>query len=383
MSQLSSFIRDNIEQILSEWEEFARNTAGAETMAIATLRDHARDMLGAISDDLDRPQTARQQSNKARGGSDADAGGIFTAAQEHGAGRAESGFTIEAMIAEFRALRASVMRLWTQRHSPIEADGLDDLMRFNEGIDQAIAESVAQFSRDVGQSKERFLAILGHDLRNPIGAVITSAAFMLEHASESGDLAQPYRSLIEGVSRSGRRMEHMVADLLEFARLSFGHMIPVQRVDGDLADVVRGVVAEVRASSPERRITMSVKGDLRGEWDADRLFQAFTNLVANAVHHGSAAAPIRVTACGEPNDVVIAVQNAGPVLGEQAVKSILHGMDDPARSDASDRHHLGLGLYIVNRIVMAHGGSVGLESSDEQGTTFTVRLPRTAERAPA
>jgi signal transduction histidine kinase len=387
MTQLSAFIRENIEPILAEWEEFARNLTGGESMDIGALREPAKDMLGTIADDLDQAQTAQQQSDKARGGADADvdpnAAGLFTAAQEHGAGRAEHGFSVEEMIAEFRALRASVTRLWAQQHEVIDAQGFRDLTRFNESVDQAMAESVAQYSRGVGESRERFLAILGHDLRNPIGAITTSTAFMLEHASDSDDLAQPYRSLIEAIARSARRMSQMVADLLEFARVSFGHMIPIERAAMDLTDVVRGVVAEVRESSPERRITLNITGDLRGEWDADRLFQAITNLLTNAVQHGSPAAPIRVTASGKANTVVIAVQNAGPTLGEQQIKQIARGMDEPARSSPGDRHHLGLGLYIVNKIVTAHGGRVGVQSSDEAGTTFTLSLPRVAERAPA
>ena len=111
MPRLSSFIRTNVEPILDGWESFARTLPQGEAMDVAALRDHAKDMLLVIAKDLDDPQTPAEETGKAHGESDAGAGAAPTAAQEHGAGRAESGFTVEQMVAEFRALRASVMRL--------------------------------------------------------------------------------------------------------------------------------------------------------------------------------------------------------------------------------------------------------------------------------
>ncbi|HMA25487.1 MAG TPA: sensor histidine kinase, partial [Gemmatimonadaceae bacterium] len=296
MRRLSTFIRQNNEAILAEWETFARSLPRGETMDIAALRDHAKAMLGVIADDLDLPQTAQEQTDKAKGESDADAEATVTstAAQEHGAGRAESGFTVGQMVAEFRALRASVMRLWSKSREEVGDEDLRDITRFNEAVDQAIAESITRYTQDIGQSKERFLAILGHDLRNPVGAIVTSTAFMLDNARQSGDLPQPYLGLMGGVARSARRINQMVADLLEFARVSFGEAIPVERGAMDIDPLVRDVVAEVRASNPGCDIRTDVTGDLHGEWDRERLFQALTNLVSNAVQHGSAKAPILV-----------------------------------------------------------------------------------------
>ena len=299
MARLSSFIRQNVEPILTEWETFARSLPQGEAMDVVALRDHAKDMLLAIANDLDDPQTTQQQNEKARGKSDAAAGASPTAAQEHGAGRAESGFTVGQMIAEFRALRASVMRLWSHTQQNARSEDLTDMTRFNEAIDQAIAESITRYTSDIGQSKERFLGILGHDLRTPVGAIVTSTRFMLDTAAQSGDLPENYRLLIEGVSRSAGRMNRLVADLLEFARVSFGDAIPVHRISTDLKQLITDVVAEVRASYPDRQFECAASGLLRGQWDADRLFQALINLLSNAVQHGSADSPISVSARGE------------------------------------------------------------------------------------
>lgn len=381
MPRLSSFIRQNIEPILDEWETFARSLPHGEAMDVTALRDHAKEMLLVIGNDLDDPQTPEQQTGKARGQSDAGPGADPTAAQEHGAGRAESGFTVGHMVAEFRALRASVMRLWSHTATNARSDDLVDMTRFNEAIDQAIAESITRYTDEIGQSKERFLAILGHDLRTPVGAIVTSTRFMLDTAAESGDLPHTYRSLIEGVSRSARRMNRLVADLLEFARVSFGDTIPVQRISTDLEKLVTDVLAEVRASYPDHTFESATSGRLEGKWDADRLFQALINLVSNAVQHGSADSPIRIGARGETDQVVLSVQNGGAAIPPQQLARMSQGMNPASPNEEGDRRHLGLGLYIVDKIITAHGGRMLLTSTAEEGTTFVLRLPRADVRA--
>jgi hypothetical protein len=173
-----------------------------------------------------------------------------TAAEEHGTGRAQSGFTVAQMVAEYRALRASVIRLWTKSEGALATEDIEDLIRFNEAIDQSLAESVLRFNQDLEQSKETFLAILGHDLRLPIGAIYTSAAFMLE----TGELEEPYRTLIARIAGSARRSVGMVGDLLDFTRSRLGGGIPIVRADVNLAKVLRDVVDEISAANPERPI---------------------------------------------------------------------------------------------------------------------------------
>jgi signal transduction histidine kinase len=176
-------------------------------------------------------------------------------------------------------------------------------------------------------------------------------------------------------------MHQMVGDLLEFARVSFGQTIPIEPVPMDIEAVVRDVVAEVRASSPGREIRAEFVGDLRGKWDRERLFQALTNLVGNAVQHGSAGAPVQLTARGAADTVTIAVHNDGPTIGREQMARLFQGMNGVPRRDGRDRRHLGLGLYIVDKIVTAHAGRIEVQSSAEQGTTFTLHLPRCARRS--
>jgi signal transduction histidine kinase len=276
-------------------------------------------------------------------------------------------------VAEFRALRASVTRLWLAEDAEAARTDLPDLIRFNEAIDQAIAESVSRFSQAVGRTQERYLAILSHDLRTPLSAIITATRYMLD----AGGLEEPNRTLVTRASSSARRMNQMVLDLVEFTRTRLDDTIPVARSEVDGRRLVHDVVLEIAASYPDSVVRVQTSGDLSGAWDADRLTQALTNLVGNAVQHGAAGRPIRVFARGVPGEVTFSVQNDGPPIPADRQAAIFQeGQRVGRREEASDRRHQGLGLYIVERIVAAHGGSVTVRSSETEGTTFTIRLPR-------
>ena len=373
MARLSRFIRENSAQILTEWEAFARSLPIGGTMDVEALRDHAEQMLAVIARDLDTHQTDAQQDDKARGQDDADRRSTITAAQEHGAGRADSGFSVSQMVAEFRALRASVTRLWLTAEAEWTPADLQDLVRFNEAIDQAIAESITRYSGDLAESKERFLAILGHDLRTPLGAIITATKFMLD----TGELTEPHLTLVGRVATSARRMNRMVEDLVEFTRTRFGDSIPVVRTELDLRKVIVDVASEVGATYPQSSVHVEITGDLRGKWDGERLAQALTNLVSNAVQHG-ASTPITLLARGLPHEVQVCIHNDGPPIAQAHHAGLFEAMKNARGDGPRDKQHLGLGLYIVEKIVTAHGGSIDVTSSAGQGTTFMVHLPRAA-----
>lgn len=343
-------------------------------MGVEALRDHAGAMLDAIASDLETPQTEEQRKAKAQGGSrPQNPAGDMSAASMHGRGRAESGFSIESMFAEFRALRASVISLWRKQLGAAGPDDLEDLTRFDEAIDQAIAESLVRYSREVDATRDRFFAVLGHDLRTPLGAIITSTQFLLETATLTGD----QRTIVAGMERSGRRMTELIRDLLDLALTRLGRGIPVDRGDVDLAELAREVVVEARASTPESRIQVDASGDVHGQWDRARLGQALTNLVGNAMQHGWRDTPIMVRVRGDtPESASISVTNAGPPIPEHAISGLFAAMK--AGSNRRGAGHLGLGLYIVDKIVEAHCGHIDVRSSAEEGTTFTVTLPRRA-----
>jgi signal transduction histidine kinase len=377
--RLADFIEQNLEPILTEWVKFAATCGIAGgLMDPVALRDHAKEMLENIVEDLRTPQTDAEQVAKSKGDTDSS-GSADTAAEVHGAGRAEDGFTVAEMVSEYRALRASVIRLWTRAEGTLTGSDLEDLMRFNEAIDQALAESIERYTTDLDRSKEMFVAILGHDLRTPIGAVIMASQFMLE----TGELAEPHLTLATRIARSARRMNQMVADLLDFTRGRLGSGVPIVPGEMDLAREVSNAVEEIKAAHPEAVVRVEASGDLHGSWDCARIGQVLANLLGNSVQHGSPGSPIEVVVRGEPEEAVVRVHNHGPAIPRSDLKGLFSPFKRLGRGKTPDNtsSSLGLGLYIADRIVSAHGGRIDVESSNEKGTAFTIHLPRNADTA--
>ena len=375
--RLADFILTNRESILEEWIAFARTCEPASTsMDLEALRDHADEMLTVIAADLKTPQGRQEQSDKSMGQAEPDNPAVTTAAESHGADRATSGFTVEQMVSEYRALRASVIRLWTRQKGALVAEDVEDLTRFNEAIDQALAESITQFSQDLQQSKEIFLAILGHDLRTPLGAIYTSARFMLDLK----ELREPHLTLTERIARSAARTTRMVGDLLDFTRSRLGGGIPVVRAQMNVGRVVRDVVDEISGAYPDRAIAVDTRKEETGEWDEARISQALGNLIGIAVQHSAPGTGVDVDVQGDAKCVSIAIHNRGATIPTEQ----LNGIFNPMKAKEWPRSitatgpigNLGLGLYIAERIITAHDGRIEVKSSDADGTTFTVYLPR-------
>ena len=374
--RLAEFILQNQKPILAEWEAFARSCSPASgSMDVSALADHASAMLVAIAKDLNTTQDKREQSDKSKGRG-VTAGDQSTAAGEHGAARAESGFSIEQMVAEFRALRATVIRLWTRQQSELRGEDVTDLTRFNEAIDQALAESVLRFTQDLEQSKEIFLGILGHDLRSPLSAVMMSAEFMLE----TEELTEPHLTLTRRIASSSKRMQQMIGDLLDFTRSRLGGGIPIVRAPMRLEKAVHDVVDEILAANPTRVIKLEARGGEEGNWDCSRISQAIANLIGNAIEHGMPGSAITVKVDGTSDQASVSVHNVGTPLTPDQLNGIFSSMKGAGKSrkgtSSDPLGHLGLGLFISERIVHAHEGRIEVDSSESGGTTFKILLPR-------
>ena len=375
--RLAEFILANRGPILAEWEAFAKTCSPASgSMGIAALSDHANEMLTVIAEDLKTPQDSYEQSQKSKGRAPATDTTMRTAAEKHGTGRAESGFTMDQMVAEYRALRASVIRLWSKEQGEVTSEDLGDLTRFNEAIDQSLAESITRFTQDLDNSKEMFLAILGHDLRTPIGAVMTSAKFMLE----TKELPEPHLTLTTRIVSASTRMNQMVGALLDFTRSRLGGGIPIETAPMNMGKAVHDVVDEISAAYPGRAIEVDARGALRGEWDCARIGQVVSNLVTNALDHGSERTAVTLRVQGDDKEVTVAVHNRGPAIPEDQLDGLFNAMKrhDVVGDKKGPSANLGLGLYIADQIVRAHKGRIDVESSEDRGTTFTVHLPRKA-----
>ena len=373
--RLSDFIVANREPIMAEWQAFAQTcTPASSSMNDTALRDHASEMLSVIAADLKTPQNKQEQAEKSKGNAPEEDANQKTAAEKHGADRAESGFTTDQMVSEYRALRASVIRLWTKAQGELSAEELEDLTRFNEAVDQSLAEAITRYTQDLDHSKEMFLAILGHDLRTPLGAVMMSAEFMLE----TKELKEPHLTLTSRIASSSKRMNQMIGALLDFTRSRLGGGIPIERTSMNMGKAVHDVVDEMAAAHPDRTIKVDARGALEGEWDCPRMTQVLTNLIGNALEHGSARTDVTVAVHGDDKEVSIAVHNRGTPIPPEQLNGIFNPMKRTEINAAGDgpAGNLGLGLYIAERVVNAHKGRIDVESSEEAGTTFTVHLAR-------
>ncbi len=220
---------------------------------------------------------------------------------------------------------------------------------------------------------EVFAAVLGHDLRNPLSAIVASAHLLRGHADEQ------VRGTGQRVLNSSRRMARLIEDLLDFSRARLTGGIHVLPEPGDLGELTRGVLQEHQASAPERRIELTQDGQLRGEFDGGRVAQIASNLVGNALQHGASDGTIRVHLDGrEAAHVRLSVINPGEIpaqlLGE--IFEPFRGRSQPGSERGGG---LGLGLYIVQQLARAHGGEVNVTTG--AGTTcFTVAFPRVRPR---
>jgi len=371
--RLADFILANIEPIMVDWVSFARTISPERNIAI--LRNHTTEILRATARDMNAPQTEEQSSDKSKGDGDQgkESQGLDRASAVHAVQRVDSGFDMMQLLSEYRALRASVIRLWRESLPDPVSDDLDDLTRFNESIDQSMAEAVQSFTERVDESREMFLAILGHDLRNPMASMKLTACML---GKNKGLDAESLKKVHEMASTADH-MDQMIHDLLDYAVTRMGQSIPIFRAAMNLETLCRSSAAEMQSAHPSREIRCSASGDLNGMWDSQRLWQVVSNLLGNAMQYGATDSPVDLTVTGESAEVVINVHSEGDPIPPEKLSSLFHPM--ARRSDhvnALRPGSIGLGLYIVCEIVTAHAGSVEVQSSREAGTDFTVRLPR-------
>ncbi len=224
--------------------------------------------------------------------------------------------------------------------------------------------------REEAQFRERFMGILGHDLRQPL-STLALGTDMLLRANLPPDEARTARRL----SNAAARMDRMVTDLLDMTRCRLGAGLPLERRSMDLREVCAQVVDETRQAHPERVIEVHASGDTTGHWDPDRVAQVCTNLLGNALEHGREGSAVTITLAGHSGEVVLSVENAGERISE----TLRPGLFQPFRRGRNaNSTGLGLGLFIVDQIARAHGGTTAV-LSDTDATRFMVTLPRPAQ----
>lgn len=372
--RLHQFISANMEAILKEWENFARdNQPPGGDLKVTDLRDHAKEMLTNIVRDMETSQTELERETKSQGKNPAP--NSDTAAEVHADERLGAGFSIRLLVAEYRALRASVLRLWFKEEASLhqeDADEIEDLIRFNEAIDQALAESVARYSEAVIENSDIFVGMLGHDLRSPLQVLSFGAAKLKNMEDADNSLNQLGATMIASV----QRMKEMLDNLMDFTESRIGEGLRIHSGPADLAEICRQLLEEFRSWHHHHTFKQVVTGDCTGHWDASRVGQICQNLISNALQHGAPEGEIVVGCEGRDGKVVLTVKSEGQPIPESQQQDIFQISNRKHIAKGNPNKNLGLGLYIVKELALAHDGEVSVESSQSAGTIFKVELPR-------
>jgi signal transduction histidine kinase len=404
--RLADFILANVEPILMEWEVFARSiwpdTLSNPATDPAMLRDHAEQILRATVTDMKSAQSSVEQSNKSKGDGHAgvESDRVTSASGQHGSNRVGDRFELWAVVAEYRALRASVIRLWGESDPAPDTRDLVDLTRFNESIDQSLTEAVRSYTEQVvrdrealladeqaarrqeeaaNRAKDVFLATLSHELRTPLNAIVGWLGIMRLKGCGEAEFAEG----LDVIERNTQAQVKLIEDVLDVSRIVSGKL-RLDIHDCDLVEVINAGTAVVRPTAESRDITLDVQLDpaaSRASCDAARIQQVIWNLLSNAIKFTPKGGTVRVKLVREQSSWRISVSDNGQGVSPELLP---HIFDRFRQAESGTRRHfggLGLGLSIVKHLTEMHGGTVEASSPGEGlGTTFDVRLPIRAVR---
>jgi signal transduction histidine kinase len=349
---VSKFVAEQRERITNQCLEAIAKIPEVAHLPKAGLVDHMPEFLLELSNWVSGDRQAAERA-------------YLHLAQGHALQRLGHGVDLGPLLVEYQLLREVLL---TELGTIVDPKGLVDI---NRALDLAISESVKRFAMHREEIRERFVSILGHDLRNPLMALTLAAETILT----TPDCTQPaHARLASAIRKGGERMGRMIGDLVDFALGQLGGGIPAVPQTCDMGDICREAVDELRATHSDRDIKLTSKGHLVGSFDRDRVVQVISNLVANALVHGNDPITVRVFEAPDRQHIVTEVHNEGPPIPVETQKMLF----DPFRRGAkAKRGGLGLGLYIVQQIALAHGAICTVESLPENGgTTFRIRWPR-------
>jgi signal transduction histidine kinase/CheY-like chemotaxis protein len=379
--KLSVFILENIELILQDWEKFARTMEpAASPMTSKQLRNHASVMLESIATDLCTSQSKKQELDKSQGNEPRTA--QIDAGEEHGQSRMDSNFTIEQLVSEYRALRSSVLRLWNEANGAPQASDIDDIIRFNEAIDQLLASSVIIFAKATREAveaekkrKDQFLAMLAHELRNPLSPI--SAAATLLKMSKSDDKVTSNASNI--IARQVSHMATLIDDLLDVSRVTRGS-VELRSEIMDLRHVIDDAVEQVLPQIHARGHVLTVSEMHRPitvYGDKKRLVQVFANILTNASKYTPENGNIALNLDLSSDRVKVTVEDNGIGMAPDFVPHVFDLFAQAERSSDRSSGGLGLGLALAKSLIELHCGEVTCFSEGAgKGSKFIVELPK-------
>lgn len=341
----------------------------------AVLRERAQEISGRWHRDLPSPspelisrmpELIEGLALWIEGEHDRALGPLSAIAAAHAIEHHRAGVELTAVLSEYEALHRALLEITLE--DPTRTGLATGLVALTTAINRTIAEAVKRYEAEHDHVRERFIGMLVHDLRDPLTAVVMSANLLSDMT-----LGDRQSQLVGRITRGARRIERMVDEVVDFARSRLGEPLTLTPATFDMAEVCHEAIGEARALPAPREIRLDVSGNVSGTWDRERARQALMNLIANATQSSQGAIRIRVNE-NPDRTVVVSVTNRGTVAPETLTRifdPFARAMLDPSRIRG-----LGLGLYMVEQIARAHGGSVRATSTATEGTTFSIEWPR-------
>jgi signal transduction histidine kinase/ActR/RegA family two-component response regulator len=381
--RLADFILEHTDTILQEWDRFARTVEPvASDMTVKELRNHAAEMLKCIANDLLTIQSRQEEIDKSHGNEPRTL--QIEAGELHGLARLDSRFTIEQLASEYRALRSSVLRLWKEFITTPSSTDIGDIARFNEAIDQLLAASIFSFAKATRESleaektrRDQFLAMLAHELRNPLSP-ISAAATLLKMAKSNDPVVTNAGNII---ARQVKHMATLVDDLLDVSRVTRG-TIELKLEPLDLRQVIHDAVEQVVPLMTARQhalIVAELPEPMTMLGDRERLVQIITNLLTNAAKYTSAGGHVELKLYQYEGQVAVTIEDNGIGMTPDLIPHVFDIFTQAERTSDRTTGGLGLGLALVKSLAELHGGKVTCSSEGRgKGSKFTIWLPTKA-----
>ena len=381
MRSLAALLSDHRAEIVQRWKARVLGdpqVPEASHLAVPALEDHIPSLLDELIDALGPERTREALASSTL------RFGALVLSQMHGRARQRSGYALESAIRELSLFRVVLLDLVLDEadrerpEDPSAAATMAGMLLMHRAIDECMAVSAAEIQRqsqaaleDEREVRERFIAVLAHDLRSPLANVVSSAELLLRQAPLESQV-RPLERIVHGARRIGR----MVDALLEFAEVRMGQ-IPIRPKAGEIAPIIRELVENFGSTHPQRATIVTIETPGEGEWDADRVAQILNNLLLNADAYSPADSRVSVTVRDDDDFVILDVHNQGDPIPPEDLRRIFEPFHRGGRATHATRG-LGLGLYIVREIVRACRGTIEVLSGEGTGTRFIVRLARRA-----
>jgi signal transduction histidine kinase len=350
-------LRRNVEVISASWERAVmERLPQLHELERASVVDHLPEFLYGLAAWVE-------------GDEETGIRGFEALVRGHALQRLGHGISLETLSIEYQVLRTTILQQLLDVESTREVTA--SLIRLNAGIDHAVDQAVHRYTAGREQVRERFVSVLGHDLRNPLEAITLASSSI---ASLPCTQDQHVR-MAEMIQRSSARMARMISDIIDLAHAHLGEGIPSIPRRCNMGEICEEAAHELRLAHPDRTIELSTSGDLEGYWDRDRAIQAISNLIGNAVQHGSDPIVVEAVEAGDRTAVITRVKNRGSAIPAERLAQLFdpfqHGPERPMGAHAG----LGLGLFIVQQIALSHGGVCEVESTAQE-TKFAITWPR-------